>query len=638
MRKRSFRHLSRLICAAAAIAMMMTGCGTVEKVLYTAPQAVFRQIYTSECSTLNYLKTSMYADTAVSANIIDCLVDYDNVGNILPGLAESWSSNDDMTEWTFNIRHGVKWVNSEGAEYAEVTADDWVAAAEYVNNAANNSSCRYMFSSGSVISGAQQYYDYTAYLRDSDRLTEDNDGEPVTVPPVTAPEDIGVKAVDKYTLKYQLEKPCPFFLSVLSYPAFMPVSRAYLAEKGDSFGSDNKHLLYNGAYILSTWLPLERRVMTKNLSYWDSDKVYIDRIVESYNPDLAGSQSSKYIMGEIDRAQLSTAELDEWMADEERCNMVHPARSDNAYSYFYCFNFDPQFNDRYEKDNWLLAVNNENFRKAVAAAMDKRTLVSVYDPYDPDRLISNTITPRDFVANGSTDYTMQEQFKGISGSRSEDAAKRFAADARKELESKGAVFPIKMLMPYNPAVLGWHAEADIIKRQIEETLGNDFVNVIVEAGPETNFLSEIRRSGNYAFMKCNWGADYTDPETFTKPFDESNDFNFWYRGDGETAALFAEWDSIRAEACGISSDKVARYSRFADAEKLLIDHAVAIPISVDCSGGYVVSKLDQYESEYSACGIALQRFKLMHLNDKSYGIEECEKRYKSWQEKRSEIR
>lgn len=639
MRKHNFMSLSRLVCAAAALAMLLTGCNDVEKIMYTAPQEVFRQYYVAECSTLNYLKTNMFADTAVSANIIDCLVDYDNVGNVLPGLAESWASNSDMTEWTFFIRRGVKWVDCEGAEHGEVTADDWVTAAEYVNNAANGSGCQYMYSSGSVISGAQDYYNYTEYLQESNngRLTEDQNGEPIAVPPATEPGDIGVKAVDKYTLKYQLDKPCPFFLSVLSYPGFMPVNRAYLAEKGESFGSDNKHLLYNGAYILSTWLPFNRRVLTKNLSYWDANKVYIDRVEESYKPESAGTQATNYLRGDIDRAQLSTSELDEWLADEERRQMVHPARSDNAYSYFYCFNFDPQFDDKYDRDNWRLAVNNENFRKAVAAAMDKRTLVSVYDPYDPDRLVSNTITPKDFVSSGSTDYTLQAQFTEINAnsSRNAEAAEQYAAAARSELRQKGAKFPIKMLMPYNPSVLGWHAEADIIKRQIEETLGSDFVNVIVEAGPETNFLSTIRRSGNYAFMKCNWGGDYTDPETFTEPFDEDNDYNFWYRGDSDTAALFAEWDSIRTEASGISNSKSARYSRFADAERLLIDHAIAVPVSVECSGGYIVSKLDQYESEYSACGIALQRFKLLHLNETSYGIEECERRYQSWQEKRS---
>ena len=68
-----------------------SGSSDGEKVTYNT-------LYSGEVQTLNYLTTSTTNDYAVSANIIDCLVDYDSYGNITPGLAESWESNDDMTQ------------------------------------------------------------------------------------------------------------------------------------------------------------------------------------------------------------------------------------------------------------------------------------------------------------------------------------------------------------------------------------------------------------------------------------------------------------------------------------------------------------------------------------------------------------
>ena len=85
---------------------------------------VYRTLYSSEVTTLNYLTTSSTNEYAIGANVVDCLVEYDCYGNIIPSLAESWESNDDMTEWTFHIRQGVKWVDKDGKEVADVTAND----------------------------------------------------------------------------------------------------------------------------------------------------------------------------------------------------------------------------------------------------------------------------------------------------------------------------------------------------------------------------------------------------------------------------------------------------------------------------------------------------------------------------------
>ena len=602
-------------------------------------KTTFRTLYSGEVQTLNYLTTSTTNDYAISANIIDCLVDYDQYGNITPGLAESWESNDDMTEWTFHIRKGVKWVDNNGKEMADVTANDWVAAARYVNDAAHESDNQYMYDTGAVVHNAQAYYDYTAYMLASENGTKDTDadGEKLEpVDPVNA-EDIGVEAPDDYTLVYKLDAPCSFFTSIVSYTSYMPVSQACLDEYGDSFGLDNESLWYNGAFVLSTYEPQEKHVLTKNASYWDKDHVYLDEVVSTYNADASSVEANMYKNGEIDYASISADLLDSWLKDDAVKDEVHGSRPDNSFSYFFCFNFDPQFDAEYEPDNWKIAVNNENFRKAMMASLDRVKALTVSEPYNPEKLLNNTVTPANFAAAAGKDYTQYDALKDITNGDSFDAAKavEYRDKAKEELEKEGCTFPVKVLMPYNPSVTNWDKECQVIEQQMESVLGTDFIDIIVQAGPETGFLSAVRRSGAYAFMKCNWGADYADPQTWAEPFTEGNNYNFWdISEDEETQAIYQEWTDKVTEAEAICTDDEARFNAFAEAEKLLIDHAIIVPFKID-DGGYTASKLNPLEGEFAPYGVALQRYKFQHLGEKSMSMDEFNTALAEWEEART---
>lgn len=602
-------------------------------------KTTFRTLYTGEVQTLNYLTTSTTNDYAISANIIDCLVDYDQYGNITPGLAESWESNDDMTEWTFHIRQGVKWVNNKGEEMADVTANDWVAAARYVNDAAHESDNQYMYDTGAVVHNAQAYYDYTAYMLASDNGTKTTDEDGNELEPVdeVKAEDIGVEAPDDYTLVYKLDAPCSFFTSIVSYTSYMPVSQACLDEYGDSFGLDNESLWYNGAFILSTYEPQEKHVLTKNAAYWDKDNVHLDEVVSTYNADATSVEANMYKNGEIDYASVSADLLDSWLNDDAVKDQVHGSRPDNSFSYFFCFNFDPQFDEEYEPENWKIAVNNENFRKAMMASLDRVKALTVSEPYNPEKLLNNTVTPANFAAAAGKDYTQYNALADITNGDSFDeaAAKEYRDKAKEELTAAGCTFPIKVLMPYNPSVTNWDKECQVIEQQMEGVLGSDFIDIIVQAGPETGFLSAVRRSGDYAFLKCNWGADYADPQTWTEPFVADNNYNFWdLSEDEETKKLYTEWSAKVEEAEAICDDDEARYTAFSEAEKLLIDHAVIVPFKID-DGGYVASKLNPMEGEYAPYGVALQRYKFQHLGDKSMSMDEFNDELQKWEDART---
>ena len=102
-----------------------------------------------------------------------------------------------------------------------------------------------------------------------------------------------------------------------------------------------------------------------------------------------------------------------------------------------CFNFDPQFDAEYEPDNWKLAVNNENFRKAMMASMDRVKALTVSEPYNPESLLNNTVTPANFAAAAGKDYTQYDALKDITNGDSFDAAKavEYRDKAKEELEN-----------------------------------------------------------------------------------------------------------------------------------------------------------------------------------------------------------
>ena len=596
--------------------LLFSGCGgelpSLESpgilAAYGDDATVFRALYTAEVANLNYLVTSSSVDTAICANVIDALVDYDSEGNIIPGLAESWESNEDMTEWTFHLRDGITWVDYNGEYYADVVADDWVMAAEYVNDAANETDCQYMYSTGAVVKNAQEYYEYTSYLLHPEDFE--------TPPPEVRPSDIGVTAKDDRTLVYTLDQPCPFFPSVLSYTTYLPVCRKYLKEVGTMFARNNETLLYNGAFLLHYFQPLEKQVLVKNVTYWDKDRVYLDRVENIYDPDAAAVGVDQYLSGAIDKAIIEPEKLDRYLSDPKTKDLVKKSRPDSSFSYFYCFNFMPLFEEEYEPENWAKAVVNENFRKAVTASMDRVTLLSVYEPYDPESLLNNTVTPPGTaVTSGGKDYT---QFPALlpyteGDTFDVDAAGKYRDAAKEELTAAGVTFPIKVLMPYNPATVGWGQEASLVEQQLEDTLGSDFIDVIVEEGSDTGFLLSVRRSGKYAFMKCRWGADYADPQTWTEPFEDDGEYMFWHENkDPQIAGIHSLWRDEIDTASRIYENEEERYSAFADAEALLLEHSVIVPFSI-MSDGYMMSNLNEAEGEYCSYGMARQRFKGMHL-------------------------
>ena len=591
----------------------------------------YRELYESEVTTFNYLYTSTANEFKPAANFVDTLIAYDEYGVPYGSLATNWETSPDGLTWTFTVREGVKWYKNDGTEYGEVTAQDFVDSMHYICTPEHDSKTYDIVAS--VIKNAQKFYS----------------GE------VTDANEIGVKALDTYKLEYTLEAPCPYFLSMLSYVCFMPVNGAFLAEVGDRFGTSADTILYNGGYICQEWNPQENHIWVKNENYWNAENVHIDRVERTYNAEASKIAPEMYQQGAIDEATVTSELLEDWMKSEETKDLVRPSRL-SSYTYWWLFNFDPKLDAEYEPENWLIAVNNENFRQSIAKGIDRVKAEAVYEPYNPEANLLRTITPAGFATVDGKDYTQMGDLAAISNTDpfDEAAALEYKAKAVEELTAAGATFPVKIYMTYNPSTAYWGESCQILEQQLEGLLGKDYIDIIVEAGPSTNFLTETRRAGKYCLMLCNWGPDYADPETYSDPWSLGYTYNwpelttqadlltgYTYTAEDMAKGIFDEEEFIGTpetvyikmtqEAKDEKLDIAKRYELFANAEAFLIDHAIVVPFHQQAESGYVVSKLSVFDGAYAAFGVSSQKYEGRHLLDTPISMTEYYAQLDQWE-------
>jgi oligopeptide transport system substrate-binding protein len=577
----------------------------------------YSEVYAGELTTLNYMITGSENAHIMFANTIDNLVEYDRYGILRPSLAQSWSPSKDGLTWTFKLRPGLKWLSADGKEYAEVSAQDWVDSAKYILTKANASEI------SDVLTGV---------LKNSEKFFK---GE------LTDFAQVGVKAVDKYTLEYTLEKNVPYFLSMLTYVSFLPVNGKFLAETGAKFGTSNKNILYNGAYLMSEYEPQTSRELVKNDKYWDAGNVHIKRLSYKYNKEAGTLSPELFLRGDVSEAIIQPSILESWMKDPAKKILVHPA-TPTAYTYFYAFNFSPKFEAQYEPDNWKVAVNNKAFRKAIYQALDLKAAALTTDPYNPESRLQTTITPKAFAAADGKDYTTLGPLGDFAKTHSFDKtlALKFKGQAQKELAGK-AKWPVKILLPYNAGSSEWANRSQVVEQQLEGLLGKDFIDVIPVSFPATGFLNATRRAGNFALQECNWGPDYADPETYTDPFVSGTNYNRPEFAIGYTDANGKpKYDNLVNAAKAEVTDLKKRYNLFAKAEAFLIGEAFVIPYSHGvaargASGGYVASKLEPFTSPFAPFGVSILKFKGQVVLDRAMTPEQFAGMAIEWEKERA---
>ena len=633
-----------------------------------ADEQVYRSLYSSEVNTMNYLVSGTTYELVVGANTIDSLVENDTFGNILPCGAESWEVSEDGLTWTFHLRAGQYWYDADGNQKDPVTANDYVAAARYVCDSAMDCSNSYLMDGWIV--NASELLTYTAALlanpveqgtevgeeqdlvvdangiiyEGSDWNKETEKYDTWTEVPAVTPEDLGVEAVDDLTLVYHMVKPRPYFLTALQFGTYWPAPASLLAELGENYGLDNYSMWFNGAYLLSEFKPQEKRIYTKNVNNWDAEHVYIERIEQIYNTEAATLEPEMFLRGEVDGAGIGSDIVADWMSDPEKSQMISTTRVTGDYSYFFGFNFEPKFDAEYEPENWVIAVNNENFRKAVFHGIDRDGYIAAkYPGDDPSIHKINTVTPKGFSVNNGKDYVFYGGLAKYTEGESFDPelAVQFRDAAKAELEAAGCKFPIKVPVNYNTSSTTWANCTMVLEQQLEGLLGADFIDIIVVPYSGSSFLGETRRNGNYALQELNWGADFMDPETWADPFDHKNSYNFFcnetleqdginqYTKTEETAALIDQYFELVAAAREETGDMDARYEAFAAAESFYIDHAIVVPGFIS-GGSYQATKLNGFEGQYAMMGQSSSRYKGQHVYKTAMSQDMYDAQYAEW--------
>mgnify|MGYP001070102136 FL=1 len=633
-----------------------------------ADEQVYRSLYSSEVTTMNYLVSGTTYELVVGANTIDSLVENDTFGNILPSGAESWEVSEDGLTWTFHLRAGQYWYDADGNQKDPVTANDYVAAARYVCDSAMDCANSYLMDGWIV--NASELLNYTAALlanpveqgtevgeeqdlvvdangiiyEGSDWNKETEKYDTWTEVPAVTPEDLGVEAVDDLTLVYHMVKARPYFLTALQFGTYWPAPASLLAELGENYGLDNYSMWFNGAYLLSEFKPNEKRVYTKNENNWDAEHIYIERIEQTCNTEATTLAPELFLRGEIDYADIGSDIVADWLSDPEKSQMISSSRVIGDYSYFFGFNFEPKFDAEYEPENWAIAVNNENFRKAVFHGINRdEYLAAKYPGDDPSIHKINTVTPKGFSVNEGKDYVFYGGLAKYTEGESFDPelAVQFRDAAKAELEAAGCKFPIKVPVNYNTSSTTWANCTVVLEQQLEELLGADFIDIIVVPYSGSSFLKETRRNGNYALQELNWGADFMDPETWADPFDHKNSYNFFcnetleqdginqYTKTEETAALIDQYFELVAAAREETGDMNARYEAFAAAESFYIDHAIVVPGFIS-GGSYQATKLNAFEGQYAMMGQSSSRYKGQHVYKTAMSQDMFDAQYAEW--------
>lgn len=541
----------------------------------------YSTVYTAEIDTLNYLKSTNSDGIALFYSILDGLVEFDRFGEMIPCIATDWTVSDDELTYTLNMRQDVKWYDWEGNEVGIVKAQDFVDGIRWIlnpDNASSNSKTVY-----DVLKNAKAYYN----------------GE------ITDFSEVGVRAVDEFTVEYTVEQPTPYFLKQLSFPCFFPVNGEFLEEQGEMFGIDKDTILYCGAYLMKSFEPQSQRLLEMNPDYWNAEIISIGTLNYKYNSEANSIGAELFLRGEINDFILPGSILDEWMNDPEKKEQMRPHNLTNM-SYFMGFNFEPNYDAEYRPEDWAAAVNNVNFRKSLFHALDRTAAILTVEPYDPESKLLNTFTRRNLVQADGVDYTMMGGLAAYTEGDSFDKEKALEYKEKAMAELDGKVqFPILVVLPFSTAKVDTANRMQVIEQQMEGLLGTDYIDIVLQSYPSTGFTKQVRNPGAFSMMELGWGADYADPLGMMNPVHSASSAKNYTRvylcEDLMDTDGTSKFEKMLDVAAAETKDMAKRYELFAEAETLLLDEAVLIPFYTS-GGGYRASYLDPFSGYTSQMG------------------------------------
>ena len=528
--------------------------------------------------------------------LFDGLVEYNpKTMAPMPSLAKSWEVNNDSSEFVFHLRNDGRWSNGD-----QIDANDFVYSIRRALSpelASRNAYIAY------YIKYAQPYNEGAVFVRDPKTneyllardFTDHAAPEPLSSAPIepgtgekapdsdfhqfmhsperlTLPgsekararllesnsklksaiegkelvkvkaEDVGLEAVDKYTLRVSLVEPGPFFVSALAHQVFRLVPRKAIEQFGEHW-TEPGHIITCGPFKLKSWRPYDVLEVERDPMYWDAATVKLDEIhfyPMSDNPAIM----NLYKVGDVD-AVLNHTVPNAWL-DVVRTKKDYMDGVEAAIDYLQINVTKPPMND-------------VRVRKAFNLSIDKnawstwRKIVKPLTAFTPEGIFPGYPQPR----GDQFDPEQARQLLGQSG---------FPVTKNADGSFSCSNFPISEVeFTYNTQESN-KAMAEFMQAQWKQNLG---ITVSLRNMEWKTFLTVRSKLEYKGFTRGAWSADYMDPFTFLSLF--------YTGGESGTGWLDPKYIQMLDEA-NRSLDHEKRYALLAKAEKYMLDAQPIIPI------------------------------------------------------------
>lgn len=404
-----------------------------------------------ELVTWDVIATSMTSDSYFISSTYSGLMEYDALNQLQPALAESYEASEDGLTYTFHLRKGVNWVDQQGRVIGEVKADDWVASMQHV--ADNDGELGYLMTTAEGCG----IKNYDAWIN----------GE------IADFSQVGVEAVDDYTLVYTLEAPFPAFITMMGYGCFAPLNRSFYKSQGGTFSADGvaytpgnygtspSNIAYCGPYLVTNYTEKNVTSYAANPEYWNAEAVNTPKVniyfndgtdaLRNYN-DVKDNNSSGCAFNPSSLV-LAQQEIPDGET-ETYFDLYHYTTTNSATTYCGWINLGRASWTNYDdttagvsaqtdedKVRAREALNNRNFRNAMALAFDRGAYNATISGEDLKYAsLRNSYTPGTFL------YLENELTLDINGTSTTFPAGTYYGEIEQaQLEADG--FPITVWDP-----------------------------------------------------------------------------------------------------------------------------------------------------------------------------------------------
>ncbi len=421
----------------------------------------------------------------------------------VPGVATDWSLSEDGLTWTFNLRKDAKW--SDGSP---VTAGDFEYSLKRQLTPATGGSFTWFYSD----------------IKNANKVVN---GE-------VDPEELGVKAVDDYTLEITTEAKTLYLPEIMAFPTSAPVPKKVVEEVGANWSMDPATALSNGPWKMTKYEPGREIVLEPNEFYVGEHAPYIQKFI--FKPSDGKNDFPAYQAGEVDGLFA-----DQDITPVTPVTYRYVKEDPNLRRELYAF---PYFASRYiYVDPTVKPFDDIKVRQALAHAIDRDALIQViYDGLgDPSYGLLPVGFPS-YVPDALNKYQELDV----------ELAKSLLAEAG---YPGGAGFPeIELAVKTDDETKVRTAE--MVQAMFKENLGID-----IKLRPlDADIYNVERGEGKIDFGIDNWEYDYVDPSNFLNIFNP----NLGRHKDWNNA----EYNELTEKAAGWDNPE-ERTKMYEDANELL---------------------------------------------------------------------